>query len=175
MDPNNFSFIAALILLSILALVIKKYVKDIIKNLQIKNSTKNSYLYRQKSFLMSKPEHEFFDILVRHFGSDYYIFPQVHLSTIFDHRIKGQSPQGALNHISRKSIDFVLCDKSYIRPLLGIELDDSSHKKEDRIERDKEVESIFRNSGLPLVRFQNHGYFDQQEIVSKITESLSRP
>jgi hypothetical protein len=85
------------------------------------------YRYGRKAFFMNRAEHEFFDVLIEVVGSSYYVFPQVHLSTILEHRIKGQPWRAAFRRINGKSVDFVICDKAYIKPLLAIELDGRSH------------------------------------------------
>jgi len=84
------------------------------------------YNYKQKDFFMSRPEHEFFDILLSVVGDKYHIFSQVHLPTIIDNKVYGQNWYGAFRHIDGKSVDFVLCDKNYIKPVLAIELDDKT-------------------------------------------------
>ncbi len=110
------------------------------------------YSYQRKQFFMTKAEHECYKALVQAVGNDYFIFAQVHLSTIIDEKIVGQDWRAARAHINRKSVDFVLCDKEFISPKLAIELDDWSHAREDRVERDKEVERLLAEAGLPLLR-----------------------
>lgn len=133
---------------------------------------KYKYLYERKQFFMTKSEREFFEILNSAVGGKYYIFPQVHLPTLFEHKIKGQDWRAAFSHISQKSVDFVLCDKGKISPLLAIELDDRSHERPDRIERDKEVERIFEISNLPLLRIKNGDRCDSVEIIQKINDAV---
>ena len=41
--------------------------------------------------------------------------------------------QAAFNRISSKVLDFVLCDPNNLAIIAAIELDDSSHKRNDRI------------------------------------------
>lgn len=125
------------------------------------------YSYKNKEFFMTKSEREFFEVLNSAVGGRYYIFPQVHLPTLFEHKIKGQDWRGAFSHISQKSVDFVLCDKGKISPVLAIELDDKTHDRPERIERDKEVERIFENTELPLLRLRGNKY-DSVEIIQKI-------
>lgn len=105
--------------------------------------------YIKKDFLMSRAEHEFFDILISIVGNEYHIFPQIHLPTILNHKVTGQNWRGAFRHIDEKSVDFVLCDKKYIKPLLVIELDDKTHQDPFRVERDLEVESILKKQRFP--------------------------
>jgi very-short-patch-repair endonuclease len=115
----------------------------------------NIYSYAAKSSLMSKTESDFFVKLERAVSERYYVFPQVHLSAILDHRVKGQEWKYAFRHINGKSVDYVLCSKDTLRPTYAIELDDYTHDQKDRKERDREVERIFEATNLPLVRFKN--------------------
>jgi len=132
------------------------------------------YQYRRKEYLISKAEHEFFNILTENLGDKYFVFPQIHLSTFLDNKVVGQDWHGALRHIDEKSVDFVICDKVYIKPLLAIEVDDKSHDRSDRRARDIEVEGILKEAGFPLLRFENHGQFDRQEISKQILEILQK-
>lgn len=134
----------------------------------------SKYRYEKKRFFMSRPEHECYNALMAAVGKDYYVFPQVHLSVVLNHKIKGQNWYGALRHIDEKSIDFVLCDKNYIEPRLAIELDDRTHEREDRKERDGEVERILSCAELPLLRLENHGQFNSSELSLKIKTALER-
>ena len=174
MNEATVSIFTTLTILLIVGFVIKLFLRLVFQKFPKTSNPINDYLYQTRGFFLSRPEHELFDILVKTFGDTYYIFPQVHLSSIFNHKIKGQNWQGALNHIDRKSIDFLFCDKAYIKPVLGIELDDKSHQREDRVLRDREVETIFQNSELKLIRFENHGSFNRQEVILKINNILSK-
>ena len=130
------------------------------------------YLYKKKDFFLSRAEHECYDALLQAVGNDYLIFAQVHLPTIIDHKVKGQNWRGAFSHINGKSVDFVLCDKAYIAPKLAIELDDQSHERPDRKDRDQEVERVLKSAGVPLLRLGNHGRFDPADLAGKIKVAL---
>ena len=158
------------ILMAVVFIVLKKFSPDIFNNEE--KESKSPYNYKKKDFLMSRAEHEFFNILVEVIGNQYYVFPQIHLSTILDNKIVGQNWRGAFRHIDEKSVDFVICDKAYIKPILAIELDDKTHEREDRKGRDGEVERILNESGLVLLRFGNNGSFNKEEIKRLILEKL---
>lgn len=130
------------------------------------------YHYQRKDYFMTRAEHECFNYLQSLVGEQYYIFPQVHLSTILDEKIVGQNWRGALAHIEKKSVDYVICDKAYIKPIMALELDDLSHEREDRVERDGIVENIFKEAKLPLLRFENQGQLNKDEITNKVLEVL---
>src|SRR3989344_4532815 len=133
---------------------------------------KAKYSYKRKQFFLTAAEHKCYDALVAAVGADYYVFAQVHLPTLLAHTVRGQDWRAAFAHINRKSVDFVLCDKVYISPKLAIELDDKSHERPDRIERDVEVERILKEAGIPLLRLENHGNFNPSDIARRIQESL---
>lgn len=134
---------------------------------------KKEYVYRAKESFMTSAEREFFGVLKSVVREKYQIFAQVHLSTILDHKVNDTNRWGAFRHIDEKSVDFVLCDPVSLKPLLAIELDDKSHDEKPRQLRDEEVERIFEEAGLPLLRFENHGQFDQTEITRRIEEILN--
>lgn len=135
-------------------------------------ATKPKYRYTRKQFFMNRAEHEFYDALVQAVGHTYYVFAQVHLSTIVDHHVKGQNWNAAFRHINEKSVDFVLCDKAYISPKLAIEVDGRSHEGEKQKERDIEKEGILKDAGLPLLRIENHGSPNISDLKARIEGAL---
>jgi very-short-patch-repair endonuclease len=116
---------------------------------------------------MSPTESQFFLKLDKAVSERYYVFPQVHLSAILDHKVKGQTWKYAFSHINSKSVDYVLCDRETLRPTYAIELDDYTHDHKDRQTRDVEVERIFKVAGLPLVRFSNKD-MTSEEIIKAL-------
>lgn len=110
-----------------------------------------TFRYKPKRQLMTAAETRFFHMLMRELGGDYYIFPQVRISAIIDHKMPGQNWVAALWHINSKSVDYVVCDKN-TNIKAAIELDDYTHKYNSRKKRDAEVERIFREAPMKLIR-----------------------
>ncbi len=81
--------------------------------------------------------------------------------------------QSFFNKIQSKHIDFVLCNKNEIKPILAIELDDSSHQKPDRQKRDEFVDNALKQAGLPLLRVPARGNYDPQELKQQIKSALT--
>lgn len=104
---------------------------------------------------MTRAEADLFRKLVLAFGGEYVIVPQVHLSALFSEKVKGQNWKAAFSHINGKSVDFVLLDRRTLEIVCAIECDDITHTRSDRVARDVEVNNIFKNAGLPLVRLNN--------------------
>lgn len=165
-------FVLPLILvLKITEILIKKKSKN--KSKTQSDEVENlDFEYKRKQYLLTKSEQEFFKVLNQVIDNQLYIFPQVHLSNLFEHKVYGQNWRGALNHIQRKSVDFVLCDKEYLKPLCAIELDDSSHNIQYRADRDETVEEIFKNANLPLIRIKNTGIWDKELIKQEILKAI---
>jgi very-short-patch-repair endonuclease len=77
----------------------------------------------------------------------------------------------AFNKIACKHVDFVLCDKE-LNILLAIELDDSSHNRQDRKERDEIVNAAFRSAGLPLMREPAKHFYDIDILRQRVFSFL---
>lgn len=94
------------------------------------------------------------------------IFTQVALNRILE--INNRRKQQQLrNRIDRKSIDFVLYDEKIKKIVCCIELDDPTHEREDRIERDLFLDKIFKDT-IKLIRIKVQNYYDYNEILTMI-------
>jgi len=56
-----------------------------------------------------------------------------------------------------------------MRPRVGIELDDSSHAREDRQVRDAFVHQVFDAAGLALLRFPAQRAYNISEIAARLS------
>ena len=139
-------------------------------NSQIK---KSQYKYYAKSYVMTSRENECFKILNEIFDSKWFVVPQVHLSALLDYKVKGQNWNAAFRHINGKSVDFVLIGKESYKVICAIELDDSTHSKPDRIERDAEIERMFKGARIPLARITRFESMAKSEIAKVITETIN--
>jgi hypothetical protein len=151
----------------------------ITRRLTISDTRKKTYTYTKKHKVMTEHEHSFYKILNEALGREYYILAQAHLSTFLAENVKGQNWKAAFRHVNGKSVDFLLCDKQTLEPLLAIELDDKTHEQTGRILRDTEVERILASARVPLIRMQTHGEIhipDFQKLVqTTILKQASHP
>ena len=96
------------------------------------------------------------------------IFTQVALNRILE--INNRRKQQQLrNRIDRKSIDFVLYDEKTKKIVCCIELDDSTHEREERIERDLFLDKIFKDT-IKLIRIKVQNYYDYNKILNMIKD-----
>ena len=133
---------------------------------------KSKYFYLPKRFIMNHNEYKFFRLLNLALGYKYSIIPQVHLDELVKPYSTGKSRIFSFRHINQKSVDFVICNKQSMHPLLAIELDGDSHTKKNSINRDIEVERILEEAGIPLKRFTNNQPFSSVEIEKQIAEII---
>lgn len=101
--------------------------------------------------LLTPAELAFFATLEPLVHSSYRISCKVRLADLFDAK-QGPGQQAAFNRIVGKHIDFVITDSATSRIVCGIELDDSSHRRSDRIQRDRFVNELFARHQRPLLR-----------------------
>lgn len=94
------------------------------------------------------------------------IFTQVALNRILE--INNRRKQQQLrNRIDRKSIDFVLYNERTKKIICCIELDDPTHEREERIERDLFLDKIFKDT-IKLIRIKVQNYYDYNAILNII-------
>ena len=137
----------------------------------LKVPAKKEYLYIKKSCAMTPNELSFYKTL-HEAVNGCVIIPQAHISMFLDHRIKGQNWKAAFSRINGKSIDFLICTND-MKPLIAIELDDSTHNQPDRKTRDDFVNSIMTNTNMPLLRFKADEW-NSEIIKHRITQALSQ-
>lgn len=142
----------------------------LLKFLNIKQG-KGEYLpYIKKEYLMTKAEGEFFKVLEQAVQGKYYIVPQVQLSNLVQVEKPKRWEYALKNKIDRKSVDFVLFNKDFFIPHLVIELDDSSHLREDRISRDGFVDRVLDKAGVKIVHIKTAYSYDLKEVIESLNK-----
>jgi len=124
--------------------------------------------FRLRDDFLSAAEISFYHVLLSTVGDRLTVCPKVNLSDIF-FVAHPERNQAAWNRISRKHIDFLLCDTRSMCPRVGIELDDSSHAREDRQARDAFVEQVFEAAGMALLRFPALRAYNISEVTSRLS------
>ncbi|MBO8170871.1 MAG: DUF2726 domain-containing protein [Bacillaceae bacterium] len=125
--------------------------------------------YKKRDDFLSPSELSFYKVLQQYVGDKALICPKVSLQDIFFVNVANNSDRTAYyNKISRKHVDFLLCSVETLKPICGIELDDRSHQRSDRLERDRFVDRVFHSAGLKLIRFKNQSAYQIAEIEEKL-------
>ncbi|MCA9189501.1 MAG: DUF2726 domain-containing protein [Pirellulaceae bacterium] len=108
--------------------------------------------YELRASLLTAAEQRFYGVLLGAIGDRCVLLAMVRLADIIRVAPGAAQRQSWQNRIHAKHIDFVLCDTETFEPTLAIELDDRSHQRADRIERDAFIEQALSDAGLPLLR-----------------------
>lgn len=129
--------------------------------------TVTSLPYRRRDSLLTPAEHHFYLSLLQAVDNRAVIVPKVGLQDVFFITDK-EKYQHYRNRISTRHIDFLICETGTLRPLFGIELDDSSHNRAETQRLDLFKNMVFEAALLPLVRFPLKGTFYIEEIKAKL-------
>ncbi|WP_020683166.1 DUF2726 domain-containing protein [Marinobacterium rhizophilum] len=135
-------FVAALVLLKFLA-----------RN-RARTAPAEQLQYRRRPALFTAAERSFAGVLDQVLDGRYRIYGKVRVADLIE-PLPGKDRriwQKSFNRISAKHFDFVICNSSDLVPLVVIELDDSSHQKAKRQQRDEMLQQICEQVQLPLIR-----------------------
>lgn len=127
--------------------------------------------YGLRDDFLTPCEFSFHQVLRSTLASEATIAVKVRLSDLLYVRERYKN-QAALNRIHMKHVDFVVCDTSTMKPRLGIELDDSSHERRERQDRDDLVDRAFKAAGLPLLRVKAAGSYEPRDLRMQIEGAL---
>ena len=127
----------------------------------------NSYPYLLRDSVLSKNELAFYHSLNHVVGNKFVILSKVRLSDIFLPQ-QGDGYYSALNRINPRHVDFLLCDPETFKPILAIEIDDKSHQRASRQERDDFINGLYIAMNLPLLRMQAKQGYNVNEIKQGI-------
>lgn len=162
----------ALVLFAIYSAIEASQEKKRATNLQDIKTSK--YRYYSRKYLMTERENKFYHRLNGLVGRYWFIIPQVHLSAILNHKIKGQNWAAAFRHINGKSVDFVLISKKTGEIICAIELDDASHDYDAHMRRDTEINRIFYEAKVPLARFRSIEHMTDKQILDELRDVLRK-
>lgn len=111
--------------------------------------------YVKQETLLTDAERSFLGVLEQAIDDRFRIYAQVRLADLLS--VKAGTERGkraaAQNRINGKHADFVLCNPKTLEIVCAVELDDSSHQRANRKERDAFLERACATAGLPLARF----------------------
>lgn len=137
--------------------------------------TQSSRYFRKRS-LLTPAEDNFYQVLDKIARENSYIIQsKVRLEGLVGVKFYAANWYGLRNRIKSREMDFVLCEKhnSSLDPLLVIELDDSSHLREDRVERDQNLDRVLHEAGLPILHVRAAYSYDASLLLQEIRGKIS--
>ncbi len=127
--------------------------------------------YRLRDDFLSITERSFYHALAQVTQQQVVIFTKIRLADIL-FVARPDKNLSYFNQVARRHVDFLLCQPKTLKPLAGIELDDSSHQRPERQARDEFVDRAFAAAGLPLVRIPARQAYTASEIAEQVRPYL---
>lgn len=131
--------------------------------------------YESISALFTPAETNFYHTLVKVIPEEYRIFGKVRIADVLkpQQHLQGRAWHEAFGKICAKHLDYVICRSDDLEIVCAVELNDRSHLKPDRMERDRFVRTIFRSSKIKLIEVEARRTYDISEL-KKTFQFLSR-
>jgi hypothetical protein len=129
--------------------------------------------YIARDALLTAAERSFFAALQAACQGRSLIFAQVPLSRLIYPRSSIPRWQSFQNKIDRKSVDFVLVEPNSLKVQLVIELDDRSHERKGRQDRDEFVNHALAAAGLKLLRVRVAASYNPSSLETRLRQSIN--
>lgn len=132
--------------------------------------------YALRAVILTPAERSFLGVLEPLLPDDVGYLVKVRLGDVFTPRkgLDASRRTRARNRINQKHVDFLLIRTSDLKPLAGVELDDSSHDAEDRQKRDAFVDGVFQSCQLPLLHVPARATYNPNELRASIAGLISK-
>lgn len=125
------------------------------------------YLYELRDRLISRNEVEYLNAIASALPAYYHVFPQINLASFID-----RTDSARYRNELFRNVDFLITDSEYA-PKIVVEVNDQTHLKRDRRERDEKVAKICEEAGIPLIKLWTSYGVQPDYIQRRISEQLA--
>ena len=134
-------------------------------------------VYARRESLFTAAELRFLETLRRALPEGLEIFGKVRVADVLKpvERLDPKVWRSAFVRITGKHLDFVLCERETGHLVCAIELNDRSHARPDRQERDRFIVQACAEAGFPLLMISAARNYDARELRRLILEALGDP
>ena len=119
--------------------------------------------------ILSRTEQAFYSTLKTSVGNKAIICPKVGLKEFFfvDEDVNKEYMR-YFSKISRKHVDFLLCEPVSMKPICGIEIKELGRTKKPGQEKADFVNKIYSDAGFKLIRMPSKSEYTKREIDSAL-------
>lgn len=149
-----------------------------VRSAQLENldSKELDLLNQQRSFnpkknFITENEKRLFEELNKALKDKYYIFPQINLSSLLEVKKDIGDRYDKIHILNQFIVDFVIFSKNPIQPVLVIELDDSTHRMNNRQNRDQFIDKALKEAGIKIYHCPSHYLYEHE--VNKILKIVA--
>ena len=132
-----------------------------------KDKIKLNAKYERKRTMLTRPEYNFLLQLRQIEPNKYEVVPQVALTNVIDKKTNNSYR----NELFRVC-DYCFVDRDTFEPLLLVELNDRSHLRADRQQRDAKVAAICSDAKLPLLTFWLDGDLSYNTVRKAVLKAI---
>ena len=166
----NFGF---LIILAVVVVVVAVVLPALLKLIGAgKPAVAANLPYRKKDYLLTAAERSFYEVLCSVLDGQLLVFAKVRLADLVYMPKGTANRQAHFNRIQSKHVDFVLCTRDKLSPVLVIELDDATHEEEARRNRDTFVDAALTAAGLPILHIPAQRSYVPADLAAAIQQRL---
>ena len=127
--------------------------------------------------LLSKAETSFYQVLLAIVGQRVVICPKMYLKDV----LRGPAPTAATapsteafyKRIAGQRIDFLLCERYTLKPLLAVQLYDHSLPKALRKKRDAYIDRVFKAARLPVLHLVAQPDYHLKSLALRVAPYLT--
>jgi hypothetical protein len=164
--PNQLILLGIILVVVVGLITLKKYLAP---------SSPPPFPYRSRISLCSPAERSLLGVLEQLLNDKYRVLSKVRLADLIGIRKGGSRSQrqSALNRISRKHVDFVVCDINDLSILGVVELDDQSHNTAERQKRDSFLDGALHAADIPIVHIQAQNTYSVIELHNQLRNGFA--
>ncbi len=131
------------------------------------------YSYRVSDPLFPSSQTRFYQVLLAIAGRRVVVCPKMRLADLI--HIPKTYPQykQLYRRIAWRSVDFVLCERYTLKPLLAIELYDHNLPRATRKKRDPFIDKVFRAAKLPILHLVAQPEYSLKALALRIAPYLT--
>jgi very-short-patch-repair endonuclease len=128
--------------------------------------------YERIPTLLTAAERDFFVALQQATPAGHQVCAQVRLANLVQVKSWARRDKSHWWRIEAKCVDFVLVEMATFAPRLVVELDDSSHARAERRDRDAFVDTVLVEVGLPVLHVRWSRSYNPYELAERIAGRL---
>ncbi|MEP7290810.1 MAG: DUF2726 domain-containing protein [Chloroflexota bacterium] len=130
------------------------------------------YPYKLRDPLLSPGETAFYQVLLAVVGRRVVVCPKVRLADVFSIK-PTPNHQAFYDRIACRQVDFLLCERYSLKPLLAIELYDHAQPRSQRKKRDTFIDKVFKAGKLPIMHLVAQEHYSLKALALSIAPHLT--
>jgi hypothetical protein len=135
-----------------------------------------TFPYQREAHLFSLAERSFLGVLEQAVGDQYRIMGKVRLADVIrvQFGMNRKDRQSAANRIQSKHVDFAVCHAKDLAVKYVVELDDQSHDRATRQDRDEFVDQALQAANIPIFHFSVKRSYAVAEVRQTLAADESK-